>query len=149
MQEKVELESSEEKAKPAVVAVVLVLGPLAIEVCGAVVSSGGCGASTAQLCVAGVAWAVWRSKTESKELREMEADLIASTEAVEGLEEVGSASRRSWIGRGADFRVDLGHQPSPRYSGEKVAQPDVGVRSRSGLQAPHPRCADPLPGIPG
>src|SRR4051812_18718228 len=40
------------------------------------------------LCVAGVAWAVWRSKTESKELREMEADLIASTEAVEGLEEV-------------------------------------------------------------
>ncbi len=27
------------------------------------------------LCILGVAWAVWRSKTESKELREMEADL--------------------------------------------------------------------------
>jgi K(+)-stimulated pyrophosphate-energized sodium pump len=45
------------------------------------------------ICIAGVAWAVWRSKTESKELREMEADLLVSTEAVERLEEVGSASR--------------------------------------------------------
>jgi K(+)-stimulated pyrophosphate-energized sodium pump len=27
------------------------------------------------VCIAGVAWAVWRSKTESKELKEMEAEL--------------------------------------------------------------------------
>jgi len=31
------------------------------------------------LCVAGVAWAVWRSKTESKELREMESELGAGS----------------------------------------------------------------------
>jgi K(+)-stimulated pyrophosphate-energized sodium pump len=43
------------------------------------------------LCIAGVAWAVWRSKTESKELREMEAELAASAEAGKSLEIVGSA----------------------------------------------------------
>ena len=42
------------------------------------------------LCIAGVAWAVWRSKTESKELREMEAELAASSEAGKSLEAVGS-----------------------------------------------------------
>lgn len=30
------------------------------------------------LCIAGVAWAVWRSKTESKELKEMEAELTGA-----------------------------------------------------------------------
>jgi K(+)-stimulated pyrophosphate-energized sodium pump len=40
-------------------------------------------------CVAGVAWAVWRSKTESKELREMEAEL-AGAKADASLEAVGS-----------------------------------------------------------
>jgi len=43
------------------------------------------------ICIAGVAWAVWRSKTESKELREMEAELAASGEAGKSLETVGSA----------------------------------------------------------
>ena len=42
------------------------------------------------LCIAGVAWAVWRSKTESKELREMEAELSGSTESAKNLEAVGS-----------------------------------------------------------
>ena len=43
------------------------------------------------LCIAGVAWAVWRSKTESKELREMEAEFGASgDQAVEHYEAVGS-----------------------------------------------------------
>jgi K(+)-stimulated pyrophosphate-energized sodium pump len=42
------------------------------------------------VCVAGVAWAVWRSKTESKELREMEAELSGSAEASKSLEAVGS-----------------------------------------------------------
>src|SRR5262249_11235304 len=42
------------------------------------------------LCILGVGWAVWRSKTESKELREMEADLAASSEASKSLEAVGS-----------------------------------------------------------
>ncbi|WP_165227078.1 proton/sodium-translocating pyrophosphatase [Aquisphaera insulae] len=32
------------------------------------------------LCLAGVAWAVWRSKTESKELREMESELSGAAE---------------------------------------------------------------------
>ena len=41
------------------------------------------------LCIAGVAWAVWRSKTESKELREMEAELAGSAEAGKSLETVG------------------------------------------------------------
>jgi K(+)-stimulated pyrophosphate-energized sodium pump len=45
------------------------------------------------ICLTGLAWAVWQSKTESKELREMEADLLAATEAMEGLEEVGSSAR--------------------------------------------------------
>jgi K(+)-stimulated pyrophosphate-energized sodium pump len=40
------------------------------------------------LCLAGVAWAVWRSKTESKELREMEAELTGTAE--KSLETVGS-----------------------------------------------------------
>jgi K(+)-stimulated pyrophosphate-energized sodium pump len=43
------------------------------------------------LCIAGVAWAVWRSKTESKELREMGEELAASAEAGKSLEAVGSA----------------------------------------------------------
>ena len=42
------------------------------------------------ICIAGVAWAVWRSKTESKELREMEAELAGSAEAGKSLEAVGS-----------------------------------------------------------
>ena len=42
------------------------------------------------LCVVGVAWAVWRSKTESKELREMGEELAASAEASKSLETVGS-----------------------------------------------------------
>src|SRR5262249_36846196 len=44
------------------------------------------------LCIAGVAWAVWRSKTESKELREMEAELAGSTEASKSLEAVGTSA---------------------------------------------------------
>ncbi|HZW30401.1 MAG TPA: sodium/proton-translocating pyrophosphatase [Isosphaeraceae bacterium] len=43
------------------------------------------------LCLAGVVWAVWRSKTESKELREMEAELAASAEASKTLEAVGTS----------------------------------------------------------
>jgi K(+)-stimulated pyrophosphate-energized sodium pump len=43
------------------------------------------------LCIAGVAWAVWRSKTESKELREIEAELAGSTQANKSLETVGSS----------------------------------------------------------
>ena len=43
------------------------------------------------VCIVGVAWAVWRSKTESKELREMEAELAGSSEASKSLEEVGAA----------------------------------------------------------
>jgi K(+)-stimulated pyrophosphate-energized sodium pump len=42
-------------------------------------------------CVVGVAWAVWRSKTESKELREMEAEMMASATTTEKtMEPVGS-----------------------------------------------------------
>jgi K(+)-stimulated pyrophosphate-energized sodium pump len=41
------------------------------------------------ICVLGVAWAVWRSKTESKEFREMEADLAGSTDANKALETAG------------------------------------------------------------
>ncbi len=43
------------------------------------------------LCIAGVAWAVWRSKTESKELREMEAELAGSADASKSFETVGSS----------------------------------------------------------
>ncbi|APW64093.1 sodium/proton-translocating pyrophosphatase [Paludisphaera borealis] len=39
-------------------------------------------------CAVGVGWAVWRSKTESKELREMEAELTGAAE--QSLESVGS-----------------------------------------------------------
>ena len=46
-------------------------------------TSSGCSASL------GVAWAVWRSKTESKEFREMEADLAGSAEANKALETAG------------------------------------------------------------
>jgi K(+)-stimulated pyrophosphate-energized sodium pump len=42
------------------------------------------------LGVAAVAWAIWRSKTESKEFREMEADLAGSAEASKSLDTVGS-----------------------------------------------------------
>jgi K(+)-stimulated pyrophosphate-energized sodium pump len=42
------------------------------------------------ICIAGVAWAIWRSKTESKELREMEAELAGATQADKSLEAVGS-----------------------------------------------------------
>ena len=41
------------------------------------------------ICILGVAWAVWRSKTESKEFREMEADLAGSTDANKALETAG------------------------------------------------------------
>ncbi len=41
-------------------------------------------------CIAGVIWAVWRSKTESKEFREMEEELAGAAEASESLEVVGS-----------------------------------------------------------
>jgi K(+)-stimulated pyrophosphate-energized sodium pump len=40
------------------------------------------------ICLAGVAWAVWRSKTESKELREMESEFAGTAE--KSLETVGS-----------------------------------------------------------
>jgi K(+)-stimulated pyrophosphate-energized sodium pump len=43
------------------------------------------------VCIAGVAWAVWRSKTESKELREMEAELAGSAAASKSFETVGSS----------------------------------------------------------
>jgi K(+)-stimulated pyrophosphate-energized sodium pump len=42
------------------------------------------------ICVAGVIWAVWRSKTESKELREMEAELTGAGTADKTFETVGS-----------------------------------------------------------
>jgi K(+)-stimulated pyrophosphate-energized sodium pump len=41
------------------------------------------------ICVLGVVWSVWRSKTESKEFREMEADLAGSSEAGKALETAG------------------------------------------------------------
>jgi K(+)-stimulated pyrophosphate-energized sodium pump len=40
--------------------------------------------------IAAVAWAVWRSKTESKEFREMEADLAGTADANKSLDTVGS-----------------------------------------------------------
>ena len=40
------------------------------------------------VCIAGIAWAVWRSKTESKELREMEAEFTGASEKT--FETVGS-----------------------------------------------------------
>ena len=43
------------------------------------------------VCLAGVAWAVWRSKTESKELREMEAELASSAAAAKSFETVGTS----------------------------------------------------------
>ena len=52
------------------------------------------------LCIAGVAWAVWRSKTESKELREMGEELAASAEAGKSLETVGSALTHGQLRRG-------------------------------------------------
>ncbi|WP_165070880.1 proton/sodium-translocating pyrophosphatase [Paludisphaera rhizosphaerae] len=42
------------------------------------------------LCITGVAWAVWRSKTESKELREMESDLAGAAEADQVFEHAGA-----------------------------------------------------------
>jgi K(+)-stimulated pyrophosphate-energized sodium pump len=41
-------------------------------------------------CILGVAWAVWRSKTESKEFQEMESELGGSADANKSLEEVGA-----------------------------------------------------------
>ncbi len=41
------------------------------------------------VCILGVAWSVWRSKTESKEFREMEADLAGSADASKSLEPAG------------------------------------------------------------
>ena len=41
------------------------------------------------ICVAGIAWAVWRSKTESKEFREMEAELGGPADASKTLETAG------------------------------------------------------------
>ncbi|MDR3634954.1 MAG: hypothetical protein P4L84_14210, partial [Isosphaeraceae bacterium] len=40
--------------------------------------------------IAAVAWAIWRSKTESKEFREMEAELGGATDAGKSLDTVGS-----------------------------------------------------------
>ncbi|MFI5460097.1 MAG: sodium-translocating pyrophosphatase [Isosphaerales bacterium] len=45
------------------------------------------------LSIAGVAWAIWRSKTESKELREMEAELAGNSEAGKSLDTVGTGAR--------------------------------------------------------
>jgi K(+)-stimulated pyrophosphate-energized sodium pump len=42
------------------------------------------------LGIAIVGWAIWRSKTESKELREMEAELAAAAGAAKSLDAVGS-----------------------------------------------------------
>jgi K(+)-stimulated pyrophosphate-energized sodium pump len=42
------------------------------------------------LGVAAVAWSIWRSKTESKELREIESSLVATLEDEQELEPVGS-----------------------------------------------------------
>ncbi len=42
------------------------------------------------LCILGIGWAVWRSKTESKELREMEAELAGASESAKNLETVGT-----------------------------------------------------------
>src|SRR3954454_16875304 len=42
------------------------------------------------LGIAAIAWAVWRSKTESKEFREMEAELAGSKVGDNSLEAVGS-----------------------------------------------------------
>lgn len=42
------------------------------------------------LGIGGVAWAIWRSKTESKELREMEEELAAKVTGAAALESVGS-----------------------------------------------------------
>ncbi len=41
------------------------------------------------ICILGVAWAVWRSKTESKEFREIEAELGGSSDAKQALETAG------------------------------------------------------------
>jgi K(+)-stimulated pyrophosphate-energized sodium pump len=41
-------------------------------------------------CVVGVAWAVWRSKTESKEFREIEAEMTGAVASEATLESVGS-----------------------------------------------------------
>ena len=84
-------------------------------------------ASSASL---GVAWAVWRSKTESKELREMEAELAGSAEAAR-------ASRRS--GRGSSRLVVSGQSHG------------VGIACRAGRGPPaggaHPFFAECL-GVP-
>jgi K(+)-stimulated pyrophosphate-energized sodium pump len=40
--------------------------------------------------VVGVAWAVWRSKTESKEFREIEAEMTGAVASEATLESVGS-----------------------------------------------------------
>jgi K(+)-stimulated pyrophosphate-energized sodium pump len=42
------------------------------------------------ICVAGITWAVWRSKTESKELRDLESELVGAGEADKRMETVGS-----------------------------------------------------------
>ena len=41
------------------------------------------------ICILGIAWAVWCSKTESKEFREMEAELGGSPDAGKALETAG------------------------------------------------------------
>jgi K(+)-stimulated pyrophosphate-energized sodium pump len=44
------------------------------------------------ICIAGVVWSVWRSKTESKEFREMEAELATTVDANKSFETVGSST---------------------------------------------------------
>jgi K(+)-stimulated pyrophosphate-energized sodium pump len=44
------------------------------------------------VCFGGVAWAIWRSKTESKELRELEHELAGVAEANKTFETVGSGA---------------------------------------------------------
>src|SRR5262249_28992843 len=43
------------------------------------------------ICLGGVGWAVWRSKTESKELREMEDELTATAGSGKTLETVATS----------------------------------------------------------
>ena len=61
------------------------------------------------ICIAGIAWAVWRSKTESKEFREMEAELAGSAEANKSLEAVGTSALKRIKDEGMD------ESPNPEY----------------------------------
>jgi K(+)-stimulated pyrophosphate-energized sodium pump len=74
-------------AGPALNPLIKVMNMVSLLAIGAIIAAKNSGhgwvlAIIAVFCIAGVAWAVWRSKTESKELREMEAELagVASGE---------------------------------------------------------------------